>query len=471
MLPAGERPGRDDRARPQLPPLRRLRAARRPGRQRPGGPGPVHARAPGHVPSRTSPTTSGRAPGTGGATSASTGRRSSQFLKERVRPADARGQARRVRHGRIPGSRRGRAGSGSWRRSGRFEYSKVAIERDDEAGKAFKGTTENVGAAGDRPGRLGRRRPGATADHASSSTDSKRRGRPRARAGPALLWSADDDGLEPAGRASTLAFERPAPRRRLQGRLPARLRLRLRHARRRRGGRARAFNKARFDAEMFWVRGNAGVEVVPDTAFDPAQVQGPQRHPLRQRRHQRRLGEAAGRLAGRGPRTARSRIGEKRYAGDRLSRPISSGRGPGATTASVGAVAWTGPAGWVGRFAGAVLHQRRRLPRPAGLLGRERCAPGRTGVRAIGWFGNDWTRRARRHRLERGAGEIRGEWLNRLGRAARSTWMLIVLLPESSIRRSDGIRRPEVGISPRNLPSSAPDVSYAGADSPAPRAR
>ncbi len=33
---------------------------------------------------------------------------------------------------------------------------------------------------------------------------------------------------------------------------------------------ARAFNKARFDAEMFWYRGNGTLDVVADTAFDAA---------------------------------------------------------------------------------------------------------------------------------------------------------------------------------------------------------
>ncbi len=49
---AGESPGRNRRPGKELPALRRLRAARRPGRQRPGGPGTVHARAARQVPPR-----------------------------------------------------------------------------------------------------------------------------------------------------------------------------------------------------------------------------------------------------------------------------------------------------------------------------------------------------------------------------------------------------------------------------------
>ena len=31
-----------------------------------------------------------------------------------------------------------------------------------------------------------------------------------------------------------------------------------------------AFAKARYDAETFWYRGNASIDVIPDTAFDAA---------------------------------------------------------------------------------------------------------------------------------------------------------------------------------------------------------
>ncbi len=52
MLLRANDPERDDRPVPEFPQLRRLHPSRRPGRQRPGDPGAVHARAPGQVPSR-----------------------------------------------------------------------------------------------------------------------------------------------------------------------------------------------------------------------------------------------------------------------------------------------------------------------------------------------------------------------------------------------------------------------------------
>ena len=139
----------------------------------------------------------------------------------------------------------------------------------------------------------------------------------------------------------------------------------------------RAFNKARFDAEMFWVRGNAGIEIFPDTAFDPAKYKD---------RSVILYGNAdtnaawAKLLAG-SPvevRNGRARVGEKRLTADRTSRPISSGPRPESDVASVGAVAWTGSAGWVAASPGQYFISGAGFPDLILVFGARPSAPGRT---------------------------------------------------------------------------------------------
>ena len=155
---------------------------------------------------------------------------------------------------------------------------------------------------------------------------------------------------------------------------------------------ARAFGKAKFDAEMFWVRGNAGIEILPDTAFDPAKDRD---------RSVILYGNAdtnaawAKLLAG-SPvevRNGWARIGEKRYTGADHAAYFVRPR-PGSDVASVGVVAWTGKAGWVAASPGQYFISGAGFPDLL-FFSAEALRSGTDGVRAVGWFGNDWS-------LERG---------------------------------------------------------------------
>ncbi len=154
----------------------------------------------------------------------------------------------------------------------------------------------------------------------------------------------------------------------------------------------RSFNKARFDAESFWYRGNAGVEVVADKAFDPSKE--PDRSVIL-------YGNADtnalwSRLLGNDPveiRNGRARIGDREFAGADLGAYFVRPR-PGSATASVGAVAWTGPAGWFA--AGPIQYFISGAGFPDLMIfSAEMLRVGTAGVRCIGWFGDDWS-------LERG---------------------------------------------------------------------
>jgi hypothetical protein len=155
---------------------------------------------------------------------------------------------------------------------------------------------------------------------------------------------------------------------------------------------ARTFGKAKFDAEMFWVRGNAGIELLPDTAFDPARFKD---------RSVILYGNADTNaawtklLAG-SPvevRNGQARMGEKRYTGPDYAACFIRPR-PGSDVASVGAVAWTGKAGWIAASPGQYFISGAGFPDVL-LFQAETLRSGTDGIRAIGWFGNDWS-------LERG---------------------------------------------------------------------
>jgi dienelactone hydrolase len=158
-----------------------------------------------------------------------------------------------------------------------------------------------------------------------------------------------------------------------------------------RGGaadKARAFEKARFDAEMFWVRGNGGAEVVPDTAFDPAKTKD---------RNVILYGNADTNavwtklLAGCPVevRNGRARIGVRSLTGSDLAAYFIRPR-PGSDFASVGVVAWTGQAGWVAACPGQYFISGAGFP-DLMLFSAETLRSGTAGVRAIGWFGDDWS--------------------------------------------------------------------------------
>ena len=90
-----------------------------------------------------------------------------------------------------------------------------------------------------------------------------------------------------------------------------------------------AWAKARFDAEYLWYQGNASLDVVPDTAFDPAAepdpVQRSDRMPglhLHEREGATRAGLRAHLLQERGPRAHRQALLALR------SQPVTRGATP-----------------------------------------------------------------------------------------------------------------------------------------------
>jgi len=150
---------------------------------------------------------------------------------------------------------------------------------------------------------------------------------------------------------------------------------------------ARAFGKARFDAEMFWVRGNSGAEVMPDSAFDPDRTKD---------RSVILYGNADTNSAwskllagcpievGNG----RARVGTKTYAGTDLAAYFIRPR-LGSEVASVGVIAWSGRAGWIAASPGQYFISGAGFP-DLMVFTAETLRSGPAGVRAIGWFGDDW---------------------------------------------------------------------------------
>jgi dienelactone hydrolase len=319
-----------------------------------------------------------------------------EFLREHAKPADA--EVKRVE---FVTANPGISSLSRWveilAQARPLEYSRVAIERDG-AGRAFKGTTENVarlaidilpkasggpqGAAAPTPGQT----PTPSPDKVVIELD-----------GAKIEIPAPEDGgrvfLE-NGEKGWAAIVPPSPA--LKG--PQRsggfkdaFRHRFVFVYGTRGSDiedSRAFSKARFDAETFWVRGNAGVEIIPDTAFDPARFKD---------RSVILYGNAdtnaawAQLLAG-SPveiRNGRARIGDKTYAGKDYAAYFVRPR-PGSDVASVGAVSWTGPAGWMAASPVQYFISGAGFPDLL-LLSAEALRSGTGGVRVLGWFGTDWT--------------------------------------------------------------------------------
>jgi len=260
-----------------------------------------------------------------------------------------------------------------------LEYSKVTIDRDAKTG-AFNGTTSNVA-------RLALARAAATAAGAGVRIELDGTKLEVTPSSDGRLHLAHDASGWKAADPQDARFKSPL---RSGGFKDAfRHRVVLVYGT---GGtpdeRARAFNKARLDAEAFWYRGNGSVDVVSDKAFDPAQDRD---------RNVVLYGNADtnalwARLLGGGPvdvRSAKVRIGEREFQGADLGIYFVRPR-EGSAIASVGAVAWTGAAGW------AAVQPVQYFVSGAGfpdlmLLSADALKVGTAGVRAIGWFGNDWS--------------------------------------------------------------------------------
>jgi len=145
--------------------------------------------------------------------------------------------------------------------------------------------------------------------------------------------------------------------------------------------------RARYDAEMFWYRGNGALDVVADVEFDPA------RHPdrnvvlygnARTNAHWRDLlGESPVQVAPR-----HITVGDRVFRGEDLGCYLIRPR-PGSDTASVGAVAWTGRAGMIAGGAGQYFISGAGYPDLL-VTSAEMLRSGAGGIVAIGWFGTDW---------------------------------------------------------------------------------
>ena len=155
---------------------------------------------------------------------------------------------------------------------------------------------------------------------------------------------------------------------------------------------ARAYNKARLDAESFWYRGNGSLEVVADTAF--VADKNRDRNVILYGNADTNALWAS--LLGSAPidvRNGRVRIGDRTLTGNDLATYFVRPR-PDSALASVGAVAWTGPAGWVA--AGPVQYFVSGAGFPDLMVfSADVFKSGTAGVKAVGWFGDDWS-------LERG---------------------------------------------------------------------
>ena len=300
-----------------------------------------------------------------------------EFLKARVRPADD--EVRRVEFVTAsPGISAGSRWVGILAQTRPLELSKVVIERD-KAGRAFKGTTENVK-------RLAIDVPAAAAGGAVTiELDGSRvEAKLAPGAGSAYLERGENGWVQ----SGVPALDLKGPQR--SGGFKDAFRHGFVFVYGTRGDAAedaRAFGKARFDAEMFWVRGNAGIEVIPDAAFDP--VKDKDRSVILYGNAD--TNSAWPKLLRGCPVEVRNgwvRAGERRYDGPGSAAYFVRPR-PGSDIASVGVVAWTGRAGWVAASPGQYFISGAGFPDLL-VFSAEALRSGADGVLAVGWFGNDW---------------------------------------------------------------------------------
>jgi hypothetical protein len=149
-----------------------------------------------------------------------------------------------------------------------------------------------------------------------------------------------------------------------------------------------AFDKARFDAETFWYRGNGSVDVVPDTAFDPRT--DPDRSVILYGNAE--INGAWLALVGDSPvqvNRTEVRIGPHVLPGNDLACLFLRPR-PGSEVACVGVVSGTGLPGMkltdrLNYFLSGVAYP------DCTVIGADMLRSGAEGVRAAGFFGNDWS--------------------------------------------------------------------------------
>lgn len=149
-----------------------------------------------------------------------------------------------------------------------------------------------------------------------------------------------------------------------------------------------AFAKARFDAETFWYRGNASVDVIPDTAFDATKDRD---------RNVILYGNADTNAAWNAlladspvqVRRGSVRIGEREVTGGNLACLFLRPR-PRSDTACVGVVSGTGIVGM--RLTDRLPYFLSGVGFPDCIvLGSETLTQGSAGIRATGYFGLDWS--------------------------------------------------------------------------------
>lgn len=149
-----------------------------------------------------------------------------------------------------------------------------------------------------------------------------------------------------------------------------------------------AFAKARYDAETFWYRGNARVQTISDTAFDPEAE--PDRNVVLYGNAETNAAWKA--LLGESPvqvDAGRITIGKRELPGEDLACLLIRPR-PGSDRALVGAVGGSGAAG---------MRLTTRLPYFVSgvgypdciVIGPEMLKQGNSGVRFAGFFGADWS--------------------------------------------------------------------------------
>jgi hypothetical protein len=148
-----------------------------------------------------------------------------------------------------------------------------------------------------------------------------------------------------------------------------------------------ALAKARYDAEVFWYRGNGAFDVIPDTAFDA----GRERDRSVILYGNRDMNAAWHSLLGDSPvQVGRGdvRIGARELAGEELACLFLRPR-PGSAVATVGVAGGSGLRGM--RLTDRLPYFLSGVAYPdCTVLGPETLSHGDAGIRAAGFFGLDW---------------------------------------------------------------------------------